>query len=168
MNLEGHPDDIIRQARAMSGVSLARAAQAANLTETELSVLEDSGKLSKRLGFTAQAGAIGLNGAKLESIPNWWLPSGKDLNVWRELRVFTTDGDGMTYLIGNWQEDAPHVAMVGDAIFAGSMGRGNDSWELARTKVREHILTLPAETLLSPGHDPLTTVAEEIAHNPFY
>jgi hypothetical protein len=28
--------------------------------------------------------------------------------------------------------------------------------------------TQPAETLICPGHDPLTTVAEEKAHNPFF
>ena len=28
--------------------------------------------------------------------------------------------DGVTYVVGNWPEDAPHVAIVGDAIFAGS------------------------------------------------
>jgi glyoxylase-like metal-dependent hydrolase (beta-lactamase superfamily II) len=76
--------------------------------------------------------------------------------------------DGTTYLIGNWPDDAPHVAIVGDALFAGSIGRGNQSWDLARQKVREQILTLPPETLLCPGHGPLTTVAEEKAHNPFF
>lgn len=76
--------------------------------------------------------------------------------------------DAVTYVIGNWQEDAPHVAVVGDAIFAGSIGRGNPSWELARQKVRDQIFTLPPETLICPGHGPLTTVAEEKAHNPFF
>jgi glyoxylase-like metal-dependent hydrolase (beta-lactamase superfamily II) len=76
--------------------------------------------------------------------------------------------DGVTYIIGNWPDDAPHAAIVGDAIFAGSMGRGNQSWETARQKVRDQILTLPAETLLCPGHGPLTTVAEEKANNPFF
>jgi len=76
--------------------------------------------------------------------------------------------DGVTYVIGNWQEDAPHIAVVGDALFAGSMGRGNDSWELARQKVREQILSLPLDTLLCPGHGPLTTVAQEKEHNPFF
>ena len=76
--------------------------------------------------------------------------------------------DGVTYLVGNWQEDAPHVAIVGDAIFAGSMGGSNGSGEVARTKVREQILTLPPGTLLCPGHGPLTTVGEEKAHNPFF
>lgn len=76
--------------------------------------------------------------------------------------------DGTTYIIGNWPEDAPHVAVVGDAIFAGSIGRGNQSWDLARQKVRDQIFTLPPETLICPGHGPLTTVTEELAHNPFF
>jgi hydroxyacylglutathione hydrolase len=76
--------------------------------------------------------------------------------------------DGVTYIVGNWPDDAPHVALVGDAIFAGSIGRANPSWELARQKVREQILTLPDGTLLCPGHGPLTTVGEEKANNPFF
>ncbi|MEO6183445.1 MAG: MBL fold metallo-hydrolase [Verrucomicrobiota bacterium] len=76
--------------------------------------------------------------------------------------------DGVTYIVGNWSEDAPHVAIVGDAIFAGSIGRGNDSWDLAKGKVRENIFSLPAETLICPGHGPMTTVAEEKANNPFF
>jgi len=76
--------------------------------------------------------------------------------------------DGTTYVIGTWPEDAPHVAVVGDAIFAGSIGRGNQSWDVAKTKVREQIFSLPLETLVCPGHGPLTTVAEEKEHNPFF
>jgi len=75
--------------------------------------------------------------------------------------------DGITYMIGNWPEDAPYVAIVGDAVFAGSIGRGNQSWDLAKQKVRDQILTLPPDTLICPGHGPVTTVAEEKAHNPF-
>ncbi len=76
--------------------------------------------------------------------------------------------DGTTYIIGTWPEDAPHVAIVGDAIFAGSIGRGNQSWDLARQKVRAQIFSLPAETLICPGHGPVTTVGEEMTHNPFF
>ena len=76
--------------------------------------------------------------------------------------------DGATYLLGGWPENAPAVAIVGDAIFAGSMGNGNGQWELAREKVRTEILSLPPETLICPGHGPLTTVAEENEHNPFF
>ena len=98
---------------------------------------------------------------------------GNDFIMLGSLRVTNRDTpghaeDGVTYLIGNWPEDAPHAAVVGDAIFAGSMGRGNQSWDLARQKVRDQILTLPPDTLICPGHGPLTTVAEEKAHNPFF
>lgn len=76
--------------------------------------------------------------------------------------------DGVTYVVGNWPDDAPHVAVAGDAIFAGSMGRGNPSWELARQKVREQILPLPSATLICPGHGPVTTVGLERENNPFF
>lgn len=76
--------------------------------------------------------------------------------------------DGKTYIVDAWPGGAPQVAIVGDAIFAGSMGRGNQSWDLARQRVREHILSLPPDTLLCPGHGPPTTVAEERAFNPFF
>jgi len=76
--------------------------------------------------------------------------------------------EGVTYIIGTWPEDAPHVAMVGDSIFAGSIGTGNQSWDLARQKVRDQIFSLPDETLICPGHGPLTTVGAEKANNPFF
>ena len=61
--------------------------------------------------------------------------------------------DGVTYLVGNWQEDAPHVALVGDAIFAGSMGGAAGHGAQAKQAIREQILSLPEDTLLCPGHD---------------
>jgi len=76
--------------------------------------------------------------------------------------------DGVIYLIGNWPEDAPHVAILGDTIFAGSLATGFQSWELLRKRVRSQIFSLPEETLLCPGHGPLTTVAQEKANNPFF
>ncbi|MSU60135.1 MAG: MBL fold metallo-hydrolase [Pedosphaera sp.] len=76
--------------------------------------------------------------------------------------------DGVTYLVGNWEEDAPHVAMVGDAIFAGSMGGAPQHGELAKQKIRDQILSLPLDTLICPGHGPLTTVGEQKANNPFF
>jgi glyoxylase-like metal-dependent hydrolase (beta-lactamase superfamily II) len=76
--------------------------------------------------------------------------------------------DGVTYVVGNWPEDAPFVAIVGDAIFAGSMGKGKISADDAKRWVRESIFTLPASTLICPGHGPFTTVAEEKANNPFF
>ena len=76
--------------------------------------------------------------------------------------------DGITYLVGNFPDDAPNIAIVGDAIFAGSMGGAKDHGPLAKQKVRDQILALPAPTLICPGHGPMTTVGEEKANNPFF
>jgi glyoxylase-like metal-dependent hydrolase (beta-lactamase superfamily II) len=76
--------------------------------------------------------------------------------------------DGVIYIVGNWPEDAPHVAIIGDTIFAGSMATGFISWDGLKQKVRDQIFSLPPDTLLCPGHGPLTTVAEEKENNPFF
>lgn len=62
------------------------------------------------------------------------------------------------------------VSFVGDTLFAGSIGRSNPA-QLYHThleSVRRHVLTLPQDCLLLPGHGPGTTVREELDHNPFY
>lgn len=60
------------------------------------------------------------------------------------------------------------AAMVGDAIFAGSIGTVRDDYQGALAQIRREILGLSDHTILCPGHGPLTTVAEEKAHNPFF
>lgn len=72
---------------------------------------------------------------------------------------------GTTYLVHGLERP---VAAVGDAVFAGSMGGGMVSYADALRTNREQILTLPPETVLCPGHGPLTTVGEEQRHNPFF
>jgi hydroxyacylglutathione hydrolase len=76
--------------------------------------------------------------------------------------------DGVTYVIGNFPEDAPNVAIVGDCVFAGSIGRGFVSTDLLKEKIREQIFSLPDETLICAGHGPLTTVGLEKENNPFF
>ena len=60
------------------------------------------------------------------------------------------------------------VAIVGDALFASSMGGGKVSYLDALRTTRNEILSLPDSTILCPGHGPLTSVAEELEHNPFF
>ena len=60
------------------------------------------------------------------------------------------------------------IVVVGDALFAGSMGRGFVSYPEALTNNRREIFTLPEETVIAPGHGPLTTVGLEKRNNPFY
>ncbi len=71
---------------------------------------------------------------------------------------------GITYVVSGL---AQPLAVVGDAIFAGSMGGGGVSYADALRTNREEILSLPDETILAPGHGPLTTVAEQKISNPF-
>jgi hydroxyacylglutathione hydrolase len=72
---------------------------------------------------------------------------------------------GLTFVITGL---ARPVAIVGDSLFAGSMGGGNVSYEEAVRNNREKILTLPDETIVCPGHGPLTTVGKEKRDNPFF
>ena len=62
------------------------------------------------------------------------------------------------------------MAVVGDAIFRGSIGRTDlegSNHALLLKNIREQIYTLPDETTLLPGHGPATTVAFEKANNPY-
>ena len=62
------------------------------------------------------------------------------------------------------------VCFVGDTLFAGSIGRPEDStvYKQMLESINAKILSLPDDTILLPGHGPATTVAEEKAHNPFF
>jgi hydroxyacylglutathione hydrolase len=62
------------------------------------------------------------------------------------------------------------VALVGDALFAGSVGRTDfptsDHSTLIEA-IRSQLLTLPGDTRVLSGHGPETTIARERATNPF-
>lgn len=273
MNLEDNLGDIIRKARKASNVSPETAAQAAGISVAELAELEQTGQPRSAINYPALAQALHLSAPKLEAMAQGWMPSPKDTTRWREFRMITTEGGGMTvncylvwdeatreaalfdtgwsaepifkildqekltlkhlfiththedhiaamdairakypalhihtdaqaappqhknrrndciplgslritnretvghaadhviYLIGNFPDDAPHIGIIGDTIFSGSLATGNISWDQLKERVRSQIFTLPDDTLLGAGHGPLTTVAEEKAHNPFF
>ncbi|MEA3544829.1 MAG: MBL fold metallo-hydrolase [Thermodesulfobacteriota bacterium] len=60
--------------------------------------------------------------------------------------------------------------IVGDTLFAGSIGRtdlpGGDHPLLIRN-IKEKLLILPAATKVCPGHGPMTTIGQEQQYNPF-
>ncbi len=73
---------------------------------------------------------------------------------------------GMCYYIQGLSQPA---AIVGDSLYKGSIGKIRLPDYIAALEVmREKILTLPAETLICPGHGPVSTVADEIINNPFF
>ena len=62
------------------------------------------------------------------------------------------------------------IALVGDVLFAGSVGRvdlpGGDGPTLLASILNE-LMPLPDETVVHPGHGPATTIGRERATNPF-
>jgi len=65
---------------------------------------------------------------------------------------------------------AARMAFVGDALFAGGIGRTDlpgGSFEQLEESIRQQIYTLPDTTAVYPGHGPATSVAAEKAGNPY-
>jgi glyoxylase-like metal-dependent hydrolase (beta-lactamase superfamily II) len=83
------------------------------------------------------------------------------------LRVMHTPGHspgGVTLV-------APGVAFCGDLVFHGSVGRTDlpgGSERVLLDSIRRHIMTLPDDTVLYPGHGPDTTVGLEKRQNHFF
>ena len=64
----------------------------------------------------------------------------------------------------NGQKNVPPLLFPGDIIFAGSRGRsdlfGGDEEALV-SGIKSKLLTLPKETVVFPGHGPMTTIGDE-------
>ena len=60
------------------------------------------------------------------------------------------------------------LAVVGDSIFASSMGGSPTHYEAQLRHNKQKILTLRQDTVLACGHGPLTTLKQEKQHNPFF
>jgi hydroxyacylglutathione hydrolase len=65
---------------------------------------------------------------------------------------------------------APIQVFGGDVLFRGSIGRYDfpgGSGPLLLDGIRRKLFTLPADTVIYPGHGPVTTVGHEMRTNPF-
>ncbi len=63
------------------------------------------------------------------------------------------------------------MAFCGDLVFHGSVGRTDlpgGSERVLLDSIRRHIMTMPDDTVLYPGHGPDTTVGLEKKQNPFF
>ena len=62
------------------------------------------------------------------------------------------------------------IVFVGDTLFADSDGRtdflGGSMSQLIKS-IKEKLCVLPDETVVYPGHGPITTIAQEKAHNQY-
>jgi glyoxylase-like metal-dependent hydrolase (beta-lactamase superfamily II) len=95
------------------------------------------------------------------------LKDGDTLSIGKvELRVVHTPGhtQGGISLLG------ADVAIVGDTLFAQSVGRTDfpgGSYEQLLHSIKEKLLVLPDQTKVLPGHGPDTTIGDERQLNPF-
>lgn len=60
------------------------------------------------------------------------------------------------------------AAITGDALFAGSIGGVRQNYAGALAAIRHEILSLPEDTIICPGHGPMSTVGQEKEYNPFF
>lgn len=85
------------------------------------------------------------------------------------LEVLDIPGHSPGHVVFVWR-DAPVVVFGGDVLFRGSVGRsdfpGGDAEQLF-DGIRTKLFTLPADTVVYPGHGSVTTVGHEKRSNPF-
>ena len=65
---------------------------------------------------------------------------------------------------------AENKLIAGDTLFAGSIGRTDlpgGSFAKIMASLHNRVLALPDDTIVVPGHGPLTTIGEERVRNPF-
>ena len=129
------------------------------LHEAELPLLE---------GLPVQASMFGLTPPEIPEVDNYL----------KEGDVFRLAGDAITVEVFDTPGHSPgsvsfrigEVLIVGDTLFAGSIGRtdlpGGDYETLMRT-IRERLLVYPDATPVYPGHGPQTTIGTERGSNPF-
>lgn len=140
--------------------------------------------LAKRYGVAIEAGAgeavIAENmplqaqrfGLKIDSTPvsiDKTLAEGDIITLAGEdIKVLETPGHSpgsLTFYIHDSE-----VVVTGDVIFQSSIGRtdlpGGSFSQLIGT-IKTKILTLPADTVIAPGHGDTTTVGDEKIYNPY-
>ncbi|MBQ0137700.1 MAG: MBL fold metallo-hydrolase [Kurthia sp.] len=118
-----------------------------------------------------------LNGsAKYAQLPNYevksadeFLTPSKEVTVGSfNFEVVHTPGHSPGSISFLFHED--RLAFVGDTLFKGSIGRtdliGGDT-KLLLKSIQMHLLNLPEDTIIYPGHDEATTIADEMKMNPF-
>lgn len=101
--------------------------------------------------------------------PNQWLNDGDTIAVGSlTLEVLHCPGHtpGHVVLVAR----SSNIVIVGDVIFAGSIGRTDfpqGNHEQLIHSIKQKILTLPNDMTIYPGHGPTTTIATEKASNPY-
>lgn len=152
LNTHGHVDHIGANADIKEKYDVPLAIHAADLRILEAGPLMELGLLLA---------------ARPSPAPDRLIENGDIIKVGRgSLRVIHTPGHspGSVSFLGEG------ILFSGDTLFCGGVGRTDlpgGSMKVLESSIRERIFSLPENTLVLPGHGPMTTVAEERESNPF-
>jgi glyoxylase-like metal-dependent hydrolase (beta-lactamase superfamily II) len=101
--------------------------------------------------------------------PNRWLSQGDTVTVGSEtLQVFHCPGHSPGHVI--FFHAPTKVAISGDVLFAGSVGRTdlpNGSFNALVKSIRENMYTLGDDVQFIPGHGPVSTIGSERRSNQY-
>lgn len=119
-------------------------------------------------GLAQQAAMFGFPALR-PVVPDRWLEEGGTVRVGAvELAVLHCPGHTPGHVAFHHAEQ--RLALVGDVLFRGSVGRtdfpGGDHDTLIRS-IRDKLLPLPDDTAFIPGHGPMSTIGVERRTNPF-
>ncbi|HEX4869675.1 MAG TPA: MBL fold metallo-hydrolase [Moraxellaceae bacterium] len=119
-------------------------------------------------GLAQQARMFGFPAARAFT-PARWLGQGDRVQVGKlSLEVRHCPGHTPGHVV--FWVPAENLAIVGDVLFAGSIGRtdfpGGDFDTLVRS-IREQLFTLGDDVAFIPGHGPMSTIGAERRSNPF-
>ena len=101
--------------------------------------------------------------------PTRWLKEGETVNI-GDLRFDVLHVPGHTPGHVVFVNDAERFALVGDTVFAGSVGRTDfpyGSHEQLIAGIKEKLLPLGDDVTILPGHGPASTIGAERAGNGF-
>jgi hydroxyacylglutathione hydrolase len=121
--------------------------------------LWENGGSAREFGFDFDPGLI----------PQIILNENDILSVGRyQFKVLHTPGHTPGHVVYYCSEE--NIAFCGDVIFFHGVGRTDlaiSNTDELMDNISKKILTLPAKTLLYPGHGQFTSVEEELANNPY-
>ena len=101
-------------------------------------------------------------------LPQRWFEHGDTITIGEQtLTVLHTPGHTPGHVVFN-HADSQQV-IVGDVLFSGSIGRTDfpqGCFNTLMTSIKQQLWTLPENTIVYPGHGPVTTIGHEKRTNP--
>lgn len=118
--------------------------------------------------LAVQSQRFGISGGE-SFVPDRWLEGGDEVTVGNTvLKVIHCPGHTPGHVVFFSDED--RLAIVGDVLFAGSIGRTDfprGDYDLLISSIREKLFVLGSDITFIPGHGPTSTFGQEMKTNPY-